>query len=354
MTLQTESASTPADEPVQYVAIRHEFVDIEMLGMDPEQPVATELMSFCAAILALIAVRPGECLLVVTGDFVESVKQRLPEGVYRDRYDIVRGSGLVGGKTILVGDQVHVVMPAQLFVPDTATMEDPGNPGTTISCVDAFSLDNETVRGNLARRTVIHEAQHVAMMQAGEGDDRYEDEQWVRRNLLTLADQVISEYRAERGVLEEFREGDDERSALASLQSLRQDFHRIAAVEYQQHLDVGRLQYSIVQESHTAWKVLAYFAAARRVAGISVGEPVSEELAETAEWSMMAAPHWGQFEELLADLPPGVNRVDLADLERVTTELADLFAVWLRSFGFTWRDIGENSEFRIVSWDFVL
>lgn len=352
--MESEPNRADAESAAVYVRTRYEYVDLELLGMDPQSPVATETLSFSSALLGAIALSPESCQLVVTGDFVESVKQRLPRAEYRDGFDIARGAGLVGGKTMRVGEEVHVLLPATLFITDTATIAVPGSSEEPVTFVQAFGLSNAEVRDKIARRTVLHEAQHVAMIQAGEDVDPSEDEPWVHRNFLTVANQVISEYRAERAVPADLRDADDEQDALSGLLALRADFHRIAAVEYQDHLDVARLQYGIVQESHTAWKVLAYFAAARRVAGIPVEQPVSSRLADTDEWSMMAAPHWDRFEELLADLPPGTVRVDIDELARVTTALADLFPAWLGSFGFLWRDVGDNSEFRIQSWDLIL
>lgn len=100
-----------------------EDADLVMLGMDPDRPVATPLMDFCRGALDLLALRPDKVKLVIAGDFVESVKARLPDGPYRDAFDLARGAGAVGAKTLAVDGEVHVVFPAFLFLDSDAARE---------------------------------------------------------------------------------------------------------------------------------------------------------------------------------------------------------------------------------------
>jgi hypothetical protein len=62
--------------------------------------------------------------------------------------------------------------------------------------------DEEIVAGRtaLAKRTVVHETFHWAMRQAGEASAGYGDEEWVRGNLLSVADTAVEEFRAEASV----------------------------------------------------------------------------------------------------------------------------------------------------------
>ena len=67
----------------------------------------------------------------------------------------------------------------------------------------------------------------------------------------------------------------------------------------------------------------------------------------------MVAGFWERFEELLSHVRPASERLQPGDLERWSNALADLFTEWLESYGFTWRDRGEESEFLITSWHLV-
>src|SRR4051794_543851 len=86
------------------MAIALEYTDLTSLGMDPDNPQATELISACAAVLFSNALDPSRCRLVITGDFIRSTRQRLPEGPYRDNFHLNRSTGLVAGKTITLPD----------------------------------------------------------------------------------------------------------------------------------------------------------------------------------------------------------------------------------------------------------
>lgn len=124
---------------------------------------------------------------------------------------------------------------------------------------------------------------HVAMDQAGKDEIDLASTPWVRADFLNVAHQVVSECRAE-GVPADLRASEDSVDLLESFAALRADLTRIATVEYQQHRDVGKLAYDVVQRSHHVWKVLAYAAAARRVDGHRVGAAFPSEVTSTEEW----------------------------------------------------------------------
>lgn len=347
MTSSDEADARVPDVPAARFVL--EYVDPTILGISPANPTATETMEFCRGVLSLLALKPESVTLVVSGEFIESVKSRLPDGLYRDSYDLERGAGSVAAKTMRVGDEIHVIMPAWLFLDSDAA-------GEKLSAEDAQELiSSEDDRARLARRTAVHEAHHVAMYQAGEDDTDFSGEGWARQSFLNVAHQVIAEYRAELGVPRTLREGYETVFPLSSLEVLRSDLHRIAAVEYQQHLDVGRLSYEVGQETHHMWKALAYLTAARRVASIPIGTGFPDDVTNSEVWHLMAQDHWADFERLLSPIPSGGNRVDAADLQRWTTELADLLDRWLTGLGFTWTDKHDGgSEFRIQSWELIL
>ena len=323
------TAAEPDKEPQIRLAV--DFCDAEALGVraGADGATLTDSLLFCLGVTSALALRDSEVVLVITGDFVESVKARLPEGPYRDSYDRTRGAGTVGGKTLVVSDEVHVLLDAWMFY-------------------DALR-DHAEDRGRLARRTASHEACHVAMEQSGEDEVVLDELTWDRQNFVSVAHQVISEYRAELGVPVDLREDYEISLAPDSLAVLRDDLRRIAAVEYQQHRDVDKLAYDVTQQSHHLWKVLAYLAASRRVFGVPLGEPVPYHPADAENWELMVEAHWTTFEKLLSGIPEGGVRIEEGELDEKRTVLADLLFEWLRTFGFAWT----TDQFLIESWHLV-
>lgn len=204
----------------QAVSIILELVGPASLGLDPEKPAASELMSWCAMALGILSLDVSTVRLVVTGDLIESVKQRSTSEHQQQNYDTRRNSGIVAAKTMSLGDgRVDVLVPAWWF---------------SIEVTDDQKDDCE----RLAKRTTVHEAQHVAMAQAGEADGDYAGEPWARHNFLNIADQVIGEYRAETAVGPALRGADDVWDEIDVLVTLKEHLRRIVD-EYQVHLDVS-------------------------------------------------------------------------------------------------------------------
>ena len=242
MTKPREGAEPPkVDGPIAV-----EYVPLELLGMNPDEPVATELMTLCAGIVRAFAPTPDGVRLVITGDFVSSVRARSVTEHQQQNYAVARNAGEVGGKTMsLPNGTIDVLLPAYLFLPD---------------------MDEEILasRRVIATRTVTHEAFHVAMNQADETVTDYTSEPFVRGNLLYIADAVMEEYRAEVSLADNLRTAPEGAwEPLEIVTHLRDALRRIACVEYQAHLDVGRLCTDIGVECLHAWQLLAYIAAAQ-------------------------------------------------------------------------------------------
>jgi hypothetical protein len=314
-----------------------DYLDPTAIGVDAEAGTMPPLVYECLKILGAASLRPSETRLVLSGDFVASVRDRLPDGPNRDNYDTARGDGIVAGKTMTLDDgRIDVVMPAGVFVP----VED--------------DTDADEERILIVIRTISHEAQHVAMGQGGESDatDYAGEAGWARRNFLVVADQVIGEYRAEAAVARALR------SALTwepvdILRRVRNDLRRIALVDYQQHLDAGRLSQEAGQEAHTAWKLLAYVVAAHRKDDGTFDDVPSDVLSDPL-WDRMAGRHWSRFVEILGSVPPGSERIGRADLAATIDELATALQAWFVDFGFEWDDHeAGNTSFFIVGWDLL-
>lgn len=330
MTEPSDGAELPkVDGPL---AVEH--VPLELLGMDPAKLVGTELMGLCAAIVRAFAPNPDGVRLVITGDFVSSVRARSVTEHQQQNYDVARNAGEVGGKTMTLPDgTIDVLLPVYLFLADP---------------------DEEIVAGRtvIATRTVTHEAFHVAMNQAGETVTDYASEPFVRGNLLYIADSVMEEYRAEVSLANNLRtapEGSWE--PLQIVTHLRDALRRIACVEYQAHLDVGRLCTEIGVECMHAWQLLAYIAAAHTQSDGAVAA-LPDTVTSDPLWVWMVEPHWSAFTGVLSTFPPALVRTSRTDLEPLVSELADKLHAWLETLGFRWRQVGDDSEFLIVHWAF--
>lgn len=315
-----------------FPALVLEYVEAEPLGIrvGPGGPVVPPSLLQCLAALAAAGVVTTSTKLVVTGDFIRSVRDR-GNTAYHANYDIRRSAGEVAGKTIPMPDgTVDVLINAGWFA---AGVDEAFNDATT-----------PVVSG--AVRIVLHEAQHVLIAQAGEGGPAFEDQRWARRNLLTAADQVIEEYRAEAVCSGIF--GSDWASHLVSvLETWHADLERIACVEYQQHLDAGRLSYDIVQQTHTVWKVLGYVVAELTAgSGLKLAPAVTDH----ALWRLMVEPHWERFTTILSSVPDATQRVSRDVLNSFAGELADECKDWLLSLGFEYSDGPSGASFWIHDW----
>jgi hypothetical protein len=318
------------EEPAASVSLVFEYVDPSVLGTDLETGEFPPLLRACAGALVACGVDTAKTRLVITADFVQSVQDRgEPGSSYHESYDTQRNTGMVGGKTIPLPDStVDVLLQAAMFVP----LED--------------SEDADDV-AETALHTVVHEAQHVVIAQHGEASEDFESAPWARRNLLVAADQVIEEYRAELvacGVVGP--SGWNTEDLVSSAKTWLADLQRIATVEYQSHLDTGKLAYDILQESHTIWKLLGYVAAEHRVAGHGLPPGVADD----ELWATMIEPHWDEFTLLLARVPGGDQRIPRGELVRLASDLADLFSNWLVTLGFEFTDHHEGSAFYIRDW----
>ena len=274
---------------------------------------------------------PGTARLVVTGDFLASVKDRIDDPLERDFFDLRRNDGLVAAKTMRRLDgRIVVLVPAWWFAiaPDA-------------------SADHHKSRELHVKRTLVHEARHVAMIQTGEDDRRFDAEPFARRALLMTADQVIGEYRAESGVGAELRVGSPPWDPIAILTSLRCELARVVT-EYQAHPDTPRLSRETWRETSTAWKTLSYCAVELAESGGGFGE-LPESVTSHALWRAMVGGHWPRFLEILGPVPSGATRVGPGVLQTAIERLAIELEAWLETLGFRFRDVpGGGFEFSIV------
>lgn len=310
------------------VGVVFEAVDPGALNVDIDAATVPPLMLWCVAALSELAPDPARVRLVVTGDFVGSVNARMSGGGAESSFDLARGSGFVGGKTIPMPDgTIDVLLHAAWFVEldDVAAREDDGQ---------------------MVKRTLAHEAQHVAMAQNDQGYELPGDLSWRMVNLRAGAESVIDEYRAELGVGPLQREGDARWDGVDVLTALRSDLARVVS-DYQEHLVVDRLVHDVGTVSLVGWRTLAYMVAAGRV--LPDTEQVPAVTLADPLWQRMAAGRWDAFVRALEMNASGTIRMERAQIDDAVACLAEVLGDWLLDLGFRWTD----SQFLIVDWDLL-
>ncbi len=308
-----------------------EYVAPEQIGFASGTTDVPALVQDCAELLVKSGVDPDRTRLVLTGDFVRSVQDRgEPESAYHQDYDLQRNTGIVAGKTIPRPDStVDVLLHAAMFAPELIEDE-----------ADVRSIFH----------TLLHEAQHVAIEQHGEASGNFENEPWARRNLLVAAAQTIDEYRAEAPA--STMAGPTGWAGSDIPASLRAWLEKLQATveDYQDHLDVQKLSYEVMQETHNAWKLLAYVVAEE----VGAGQQLAPSVLDSDLWVLMVEPHWTEFSQTLREVPLGNERTPRPTLDRHAEALSDIFDRWLRAIGFKFEDNAQGSTFHIVNWQLLL
>lgn len=318
----------PGQPGAASITVVLEYVDPTVLAVDPDTGEGSPLLCACAELLAACGVVAAKTRLVITGDFVRSVRDRgEPGSAYHQNYDIQRNTGMVGGKTIPRPDStIDVLLHAAMLVP---------------------TENGDRSAAEIAMRTLLHEAQHVVIAQNGEAGSDFGSAPWARRNFLTAADQVIEEYRAESVACRlAGQNGWSSADLVATVRKWLDDLQRIAVREYQTHLDVSKLSYDILQQSHTVWKLLAYVVAEQSAAGQALPMSATDD----DLWGLMVKPHWEEFIALLKAVPGSDHRTPRTDLDRLADSLADVMQRWLLTLGFEFRDTAEGAVFMITDW----
>lgn len=324
----TNDAADPAD--LRSLNIELEACELEDVGIG-DDGTAPELLGWCAAAISVIAIDPGEVSLVITNDFTQSVRDRTQSDYYRENYDVDRGAGTVGGKTMSLGDgSIAVLLPAAGFM--TTANEDESD---------------KDYRETTIKRTALHEAHHVAMEQVGEGSLSYSGEPPARQNLLSSADSVISEYRAELGVAEFGGFPYQGWDYLEILESLRTRI-RLSDASYQASLDVEALSIGVGVPAVETWRLLGYLAAFLRQPEGSF-QPIPPEWSGDTLWRDVVGDHWEPFTAVLEKVPSGAVRIDRTDLDVLINQLAAVLQAWLQHIGFHFHDTVAGTRFDIVS-----
>jgi hypothetical protein len=314
----------PQDVPLPQVVF--ENVNFEAIGMDPRDAVPPDLVAWCASAIAQIVPDPATVRLVVVGDFVDAVNRR--QDPSEPPFTLARNGGMVGAKTMRAADStVEILMPAWPLLLEFAGAE-------------------REQAHHLARRTMVHEAGHAAMMQRGQDDRSYDGLPRVDAELLAIADGALDEYRAEAIVHPDLR-GEDPWWELEGVAStLVSNLRQIACVDYQAHHDVQRLMNAVLVEINTAVKILAVHAAQGGTAPTEGSAP---------QWESTLGRHWPALHATFSNAPDGLKAVGRDELASVASALAVEIADLVGTLGFTMRNHpAGGAEFLISDWSLYL
>lgn len=311
MTDSLEQNGSTEDQTYPVSALQLEWIDDPVkFGIKNSAGEVPEVILLCLTIASEILPQPDMVSLVLTGDFVGSVRHRLNGA----DYSLDRGSGFVGGKTMRNDDgSIDILLHAALAQRAFSPVE---NPDATL----------------LFLHTVAHELNHAAMYQRHESQWEGDRSSWKDANLRSAAVSVIGEYRAELGALEIVPDESSSWDLDEIAQNLSNSVENVV-LNYQDHRDVNKLVFDVGTQFLMAWKALAY------VAAFEHGRPSAEEPIPTPtsqEWLRMGAHSWEEFKAILAPVMSGTIEADSKLVDRTTQALLDIFDQWLRRVGFNW------------------
>lgn len=287
-----------------------------------------------AALLAGLVDRPDEVTLVIAVDFAEAVMRRDPSV----HYSTTRGSGMVGGRTMLREDgKIDVLIDGNWLV-------DVNNRGHMIPKV---------VGVDLMRRSIQHEAQHVVMCQRGSGFEdygRHKVSGWIDVHMFDFASLVLDEHRAEWGAIAISAEKHPSTTDVADVLSALS--RQLTAVEsaYQRSMDVRALMEGTLTACRPFWVALAYWAAQYR-SPESITPPPAEIL-RMSLWQRYVGESWSALADAFCQVPVA----DLSTTPDVLHKAAQSMATALRSslhvVGFHYTEDDSGSAFYIHRHDF--
>lgn len=286
-----------------------------------------------ARYLAALVDRPDEVRLVIAINLSEAVQARSDHG---GTYDIARGSGLVGGRTMAVDDGIDVVI-------DGGFLVDIGSGGTPIPNVAGVEL---------VRRTLAHEAQHVVMTQRGSGFEAYDRARvdgWIGVHVFDIAAKMCDEHRAEWNAIQ-LTEPDPPTTTdvLDVLEAFGQELSEVNDA-YQSSLDVRSLMEGVLKVCANPLTAVAYWMAQYRHGDVIDSAP--SEFASLRLWDRYIGQSWDEIAQALSQLPVTDLSTSSTVLHAAARDLADLLNRALQHIGFDYTD-GSTPTFTIRRFDF--
>ena len=305
-----------------------EYVDTEKLGVRSGVVAPDSIIATCAGILHDLVLEPQKVRMVITGDFVQSVRNRMSNAEEAATYDIGRNGGIVGGKTMDQTDgTIDVILQAILFAV-------------------AGTVEELDTRRQIAIHTTTHEAQHAVMKQAGEDSADFAHLPFAKQWFAAIAHDIINEYRAEAAVPKSIsltQEGWDCAQVAVNLIESLQSVDRA----YQASLDVRALMQGVTSRVGTLWKILGVIATERRLSNGTIA-PLPDAVATDPGWEIVVDDNWDALIAILDQVPDATTRIAPNAVSVQVSKLAKLLESWLLDLGFRFEDSANGPAFYIV------
>lgn len=270
---------------------------------------------------------PGGVDLVISGDITASVRSRDPEYA---AFTTQRGWGTVGGKTMLVGKRIVVILDGAWLL----TVTTAGDP-----------VVNEA-QVALADGILVHEAQHVVMHQRESCIDDVKPPEmtgYAGRSLYELGLRVIDEYRAEAAAIP-LRNGRREKSNFGVLASATGQSIRLAVADPAHAEDHRAFMLAVLGACQPLWVGLAYFAASIRDAAGSIG-PLPPTLGKSRLWTRYVGDQWLRLARTLGGAPDARADCPSEQLEASAHGMVEVMRGQLLQVGFTFEDRQQGPYF---------
>jgi hypothetical protein len=280
-------------------------------NIDPDQ-LDIDLLAECAGAAITVLAPDDNFELVIAGDFVSSVRSRASDG---ETYSTDRTFGEAAARALTDNDPSVIVV----------------NAGFVVKGFDPAA----------ALEVFEHEALHVLTARRGEelGDirSRHKLVGSTRANFAATAGVAAEEFRVEHTVA-------------LSRNGLAKDFKTSLDESLDAFLDVmwdasDARTAGGAMEDYSRSVLTSFGSLVVMLAYLSVYETVEFE-SESPLWELWVGPTWPRLYELFNRLPPATDETDVAELDAIVFEIADMLPELLSDVGFGLKDINpETGEF---------
>ena len=263
--------------------------------------------------------------LVITAEMTETVRGRNPD---YETFTDVRGSGTVGGKTMVLGERIDVIL----------------NGGWLLTLGgDGFVVNKPAIQ--MAGNTLAHEAQHVVMHQRGTCIDDVDRAGLSGRATLNLYEyglRIADEYRAEAAAFP-LRTGPVEKSGFGVMASaMATDIVKALAAYDEEKLDERELMIAVMGACAPLWVGLSYLAASLRKPDGSIA-PLPPALAKSRLWVRYVGDLWPKLAGIFKVIPDATQECSAELLKVIARGMVEVARALLGQVGFTLID-GDSKD----------
>jgi hypothetical protein len=282
--------------------------------IDPDQ-MDIELIAECASAAITVLAPDDDFELVIAGDFVSAIRSRTADEDERETYSTDRTFGEAAARALTDTDPPTIVVTAGIVVQGA-------DPAVAIEMFE-------------------HEALHVLTARRGESlsdiRQRHKLDGSTRANFVATAGVAAEEFRVEHTVA-------------MSRDAVAKDFKASLDRSLDAFLDViwdasDARTAGGPMEDYSRSILTAFANLAVMLAYLAASEPAEFESVSQL-WKLWVAPTWPRLYELFNRLSPATEETDVAELDGIVFEIADLLPELLRGVGFALKDVNsETGEF---------